>query len=440
MGNIRIKLMSDLCSGNGESVGYGIDNDICPDNYGFPYIPGKRILGCLREAAVQLKDFGLQEVDDETIDEIFGNANGKEGKLSITNAVIPGIDSLHSYVYKLKNSEKRDYLIRQCTEEKVIRLYSSVRGQTKISNDGRAEGGSLRFVRVLNQYDPIDGNELEFICETDTSGLNDKQLDIVEKACKTLHHIGMNRTRGLGNVLVVPELKVENSENNLKQVNDLTTSGCEEIIVKYQIEFDSPITTQEYLENSGQIEARTIIGIFSGIYIREHGAADKTFDDLFLNGTVKWSAITPVINELHSDPAPAMIMKLKNDGGKFENVFVPNDSEWKRKKPKSLNNCFASYDENSNELYISQPETEAGYHNRINETANADRTRKGLYMQDALRQGMVYGGYIILPKDNAEDIKKLLSNEKIRLGRSRKTQYGSATIKKVELDQIWSAP
>ena len=41
MAEIIIQLMSDLCAGNGESVGSGIDSDICTDNYGFPFIPGR---------------------------------------------------------------------------------------------------------------------------------------------------------------------------------------------------------------------------------------------------------------------------------------------------------------------------------------------------------------------------------------------------------------
>jgi len=41
MGSIEIKLMSDLCAGNGESSGYGIDTDICADNFGFPFIPAR---------------------------------------------------------------------------------------------------------------------------------------------------------------------------------------------------------------------------------------------------------------------------------------------------------------------------------------------------------------------------------------------------------------
>lgn len=434
MQKIRIKLMSDLCAGNGESVGYSIDSDICADNYGFPYIPGKRILGCLRDSAVQLGIFGLQEADKNTIDEIFGNENGKEGKLSIGNATIPGIDSLHDYILDLKNDGKKDYLIRQSTSEKIMRCYSSVRGQTKIGSDGKAESGSLRFVRVLNQYDPITGKELEFVCQVNTNSLNDTERSLVVSACKTLHHIGLNRTRGLGNVLVIPEFDSDSSEASQITVQDHSTAHNENVLIKYHVEFESPITVQEYMENGAQIQARTMIGLFSRIYLKEHKEADEIFTKLFLDGTVKWSALTPVINGNISTPVPAMMMKLKNDRGKIENIYAAKDSEWKKKKPKSLDGYFASFDNDKRKIYISQPETQTDYHNRINEIENSDRAKKGLYMQESLKQGMVYGGYVILPKEFIGTIEKLLCAGQLKLGRSKKTQYGMATIKNISIE------
>ena len=49
-GKLKITLKSDLCVGSGYSFAGIIDSDICYDDCGFPYIPAKRIKGCLREA------------------------------------------------------------------------------------------------------------------------------------------------------------------------------------------------------------------------------------------------------------------------------------------------------------------------------------------------------------------------------------------------------
>lgn len=56
---ITIELLSDICIGSGESYNSVIDTDVTYDDYGLPYIPAKRIKGCIREAGLELKDFGL---------------------------------------------------------------------------------------------------------------------------------------------------------------------------------------------------------------------------------------------------------------------------------------------------------------------------------------------------------------------------------------------
>lgn len=440
MDEIRIRLMSDVCAGNGESVGYGIDSDICMDHYGFPYIPGRRLLGCLREAAETLREYGLKEAEEESINSVFGDENGMEGKLRIDNAYIPGVDAMHEYIRSLKDS-KRDDLIQQSTEDKIIRFFSSVRGQTRIGNDGKAEEGSLRFVRVLNQYHPMTHEPMEFCAQADLSLLNEAQRELVRKSCKILRHIGLNRNRGLGNVIT--ELQPGSSEKKEAVeivVDKSVKEDVDQLCISYQIEFHSPITIQEYLESGSQIKARTMIGIFSGIYLRKFKQADEVFDKLFLDGTVRWSALTPVIEGIISDPMPAMFMKLKNDSGKIVNSFVPDDPEWRKKKPKSLDGYYAAFDKEKNVCYAAQPKTETTYHNRIHGLKGADDEKKGLYMQESLKQGMVYGGSVFLPRELFDTVKELMSDGQIRVGRSKKVQYGTASIRKVDVSAYSSKP
>lgn len=57
---IKIELLSDMCVSDGGIYNSAIDTDICYDEYGFPYIPAKRLKGCLRECALELKDWGMQ--------------------------------------------------------------------------------------------------------------------------------------------------------------------------------------------------------------------------------------------------------------------------------------------------------------------------------------------------------------------------------------------
>ena len=50
---IKIKLLSDLCTCSGETYNSIVDMDVVYDENGIPYIPAKRIKGCIREAALE---------------------------------------------------------------------------------------------------------------------------------------------------------------------------------------------------------------------------------------------------------------------------------------------------------------------------------------------------------------------------------------------------
>ena len=60
---LKIRLKSDLCAGSGYSFAGIVDSDVCYNQNGFPYILGRRIKGCLREAA--------ELIEAEDIDKIF---------------------------------------------------------------------------------------------------------------------------------------------------------------------------------------------------------------------------------------------------------------------------------------------------------------------------------------------------------------------------------
>ena len=51
---IKIELLSDLCTASGEAHNSLIDSDVTYDEWGIPYIPAKRLKGCIREAALEL--------------------------------------------------------------------------------------------------------------------------------------------------------------------------------------------------------------------------------------------------------------------------------------------------------------------------------------------------------------------------------------------------
>lgn len=88
---LSIKLLSDALINSGEGFGAIIDSDVVFDDVGLPYIPAKRIKGCLRDAAreacemlksAQVISFiNLDKSDEDReykiIEQVFGSP-GKE--------------------------------------------------------------------------------------------------------------------------------------------------------------------------------------------------------------------------------------------------------------------------------------------------------------------------------------------------------------------------
>lgn len=78
---MKIELKSDLCAGIGKHYAAVLNLDTALDEYGLPYIPSRRLKGCMREVAELIK------IPD--LDNIFGvSGKSESGSLKISNAVI----------------------------------------------------------------------------------------------------------------------------------------------------------------------------------------------------------------------------------------------------------------------------------------------------------------------------------------------------------------
>ena len=94
----------------------------------------------------------------------------------------------------------------------------------------------------------------------------------------------------------------------------MTEEAGDMVKISYMIELLSEITLPGCEEMMTMIPARSVIGAMSAVYLKEQ-EADEEFEDLFLNGKVRWSALTPVIQNRISTPVPNYVMKLKNAKG-----------------------------------------------------------------------------------------------------------------------------
>jgi CRISPR/Cas system CSM-associated protein Csm3 (group 7 of RAMP superfamily) len=190
--DLNIELLSDTLVGSGEGWGATIDSDIVFDEYGLPYIPAKRIKGCLRESAVEVLEMFEQAkikfVSQTEIDSLFGKAGQAEsGELSLSNAYIENYASNKQWIEWLENRPGSIF-----SKDTVLNTFTSIRRQTAIKKSGVKKEHSLRISRVLNRG-------LKFSAKIEASeNTEKKQIEFLSFAARNLRHIGTNRNRGFG--------------------------------------------------------------------------------------------------------------------------------------------------------------------------------------------------------------------------------------------------
>ena len=200
---LKLTFESSCLVGSGEGFGALIDSDIVFDDYGIPYIPAKRIKGCLRDSAIEVCDmltlsgfklFDLSRENTESrykiVSYLFGNP-GKEypAPSYFSNLYIEDYFDIVSWLKYLMQQHKEII-----SKESVINHFTEIRQQTSIDeNTGTAKEHSLRTIRVAKKGITFTGTiELEeFLPE---------YVDLLSLSCLNLRRIGTKRNRGFGKV------------------------------------------------------------------------------------------------------------------------------------------------------------------------------------------------------------------------------------------------
>ncbi len=206
---LRIELKSDALIGTGEGWGATIDSDIVFDDLGLPYIPAKRIKGCLRESALEVAEmFELSKLDDKMIGRIhdlLGSAGSiRSAPLEFSNCYLKDY-SLSKKWLEWVNDTKKSML----SKEVIANTFTSIKQHTAIENDGIAKGTakehSLRTYRVLKK-----GNE--FFGKICFNKIDEYLYKFLIYSVKNMRYLGTSRNRGLG--LIRCEL-LDSESNNL---------------------------------------------------------------------------------------------------------------------------------------------------------------------------------------------------------------------------------
>jgi CRISPR/Cas system CSM-associated protein Csm3 (group 7 of RAMP superfamily) len=200
--NLKLTLQSPCLIGSGEGFGAVIDSDIVFDELGIPYIPAKRIKGCLRDSAIEvcemfkqsdIKIFDLNEESEnrfKIISCLFGNhGDEKPAPVYFSNLTIERYEETVQWLRYLMK-EYKDII----TRESIINQYTELRQQTAIDKGtGTAQEHSLRTIRVAKRG-------ISFTGTIDIEKANDDLIALLYFACKNLRRIGTKRNRGFGSI------------------------------------------------------------------------------------------------------------------------------------------------------------------------------------------------------------------------------------------------
>ena len=440
-GLLTITLCSDLCAGSGYAYAGVIDSDICYDDFGLPYIPAKRLKGCMRESAQSiLYDF----ISQEDVEKLFGAAGEKScGLLAINNA---RITNYYKIVEELKVLKKNgSEVAAYASQQEILNQFTQIKAQTSIDENGVADDNTLRYTRVVKQYSPITNKPLVFEAEITLTQATTDLEEILEKIALATRNIGMHRNRGMGSVTckLVFDKKIE--ENTIKSSaieNKKIQEESQWVVLSYRLKNSQPLMLGSNDDQASEtcIRGQRVLGVLAGTYLasKETSAQDQTFVDLFLAGQAIFTNLVPYKNGQAYYPAPLFLNQLKKTKkivntqfsytGAANEEYDPSNGN----QPKKLKGKYVFFDD-KNRADIAEVEQTMIYHHS-HYKKNADGVEGILYTQSAVQENQCYTGQVYVKEQYASVVKDLLEKSEFCFGRSRSAQYGKCVL----LDKIES--
>lgn len=432
-GIIRITLKSDLCMASGYSFDGIIDTDICYDRFGIPYIPAKRLKGCLRETGESVL---YSVIPEDVLDDLLGKwGTGIFGGIVIGNAVIQGYDKVSAELEKIEAAHGT-----VVSPQKVLDRFCHIQAQTQMK-EGVADDNTLRYTRVLNRISPIDRKELVFEAEVSfdpqqkLSSYDMTAEEVLGLLVKGTRNIGLKRNRGLGSV----SCELVNCVEESAAADNRAGSGEETVTVSYVLRNTEPLMLSERsdTESVSYIKGQTIAGTLAGKYLSIAGnsADDEAFADLFLNGQTIISDAVPYKNGRAYYPAPLFVNKLKKSPELVNTIEkIPDEITNDGNQPKKLKGAFVWASENYREADVAEVDKEIMFHHSKKGRKNG-RDDEVLFSFEVIRTGQEFCGEVTTKKKYEKLVEALLTDGTFSLGKSRTAQYGLCEVTVTEKAQ-----
>lgn len=433
---IKIELLSDLCVSDGGVYNSSLDIDVCYDRYGFPTIPGKRLRGCLREAALELNDWGVN-INTEYL---FGT--GKEGAahIRLSSAQVEGYEEIVEVIRKNKDA-------KIFHPQNVLGCYCYIRTQNSIDYEtGVSKDKTLRTMRVVKKG-------TVFYADVQLPEDKNKVMEFL-KCCYVMKHMGISRTRGLGEV----KLSVFDMDGNeIKPDSDLVYRNLSSKTIyeecpdadclEYTLYLKEPVICKSV--NGGEANSLDYIdgGKIFGLVANAVKDNDKENFDLFKQNDLVFSNAYLSTDGKRLQEVPACYYNIKDNKEVYvnkshEKKASAEDKNEKKYQLNQMKHCYISVDE-TGILKKYDVDMEEHYHHRrpsdksIGRAYSDDNEDSKFYQISSISAGQEYKGFLMGSCEQITAIVDALKkNDTYYIGYGRSSEYGKVELRNVTTKKV----
>lgn len=454
---VRITMLSDWHVGSGAGIPGNIDAMIARDSDGFPFIPAKTLVGIWRDAMERLI-YGLDNGNDigfwsQWVNVIFGsqpavvkNPNDKP----LPAILAPQPARLPEGLRNAINKDKNDPRLKQAL--------TFIKPENKMDElSGTTATKMLRLVEMGRI-----GSILESDCELDLSGLINDEPPLIDAlliaSAKLVERIGGKRRRGSGkcsfdlidcgmdlkqaiNYLQTPAIDITKLPKQNGKKGDLTFADSSSDSTWKKIKYTLKLKTPVAIVTATLGNVSETLDFIPGTYLLPYITKGKNLFASIANGDIQVSPATIEVDGKRGMPVPKVIYKDKDDGG-FDkekgskptvyNLFqepelINNDVQKKNYRDGYVSTLDAIQKNGTTKLPLHKiPSKTLSMHNTVFDDKQRP-TDAGIYSREAIAAGTVLHGEIRF-KSALESNITGLSKTEIRIGTSKKDDYGLAEI------------
>lgn len=474
---IRLMMLSDWHVGTGTGIPGSIDALIARDIEGFPCVPAKTIVGMWRDALETLTlglDGGTANTWSKWVEVIFGIQPNQIDKGELTQRLSQNERTYSHSILSLQPARISESLlqtIKSKNDSRLLQALTFIKPEIKIDEvSGTSETDMLRFAEMGRI-----GTVLEACCELNLELLADvtpahKETisALLVASARLVERIGGKRRRGSGKC----NLTINESENALGKVVDFlkTATASKAPGIKEERcnhEFALASVESDWEKLGFTLTLKTPISIVTatlgnvsetldfipGTYLLPHITKGKNLFKYVANGDLQVSPATIQIGGKRGLPVPKVLSAHKVGGGFDRGKTVYNKLKDKTDEStpqlKSYRDGYVNDldEEKQLPLYKTTPKTLLMHSTVEDDVQRPTENVGGVYSRQAIAATVSMAGKMQPTVLRGEiRFKKSLqlsfsdAGQDVRLGTSKKDDYGLAALKIESAENANSSP